>query len=82
MQCEHAHEGKGHTPDERYRRLFGSDSRSRSCFRGGRNLEGKNVLLLDDLFQSGASMNVAAKTLKERALVKSIYALALTRTRC
>ncbi len=44
-------------------------------------LEGKRVLLVDDLFQSGASMNVAARTLKEQGLVRSVYALALTRTR-
>ena len=52
-----------------------------AAFAADRNLEGKDVLLLDDLFQSGASMNVAAKTLKEQGLVKSVYALALTRTR-
>lgn len=44
-------------------------------------LQGKDVLLVDDLFQSGASMNVAARTLKEQGLVSSVYALALTRTR-
>lgn len=44
-------------------------------------LEGKAVLLLDDLFQSGATMNVAARTLKSQGQVKSVYALALTRTR-
>jgi len=46
-----------------------------------RELEGQDVLLVDDLFQSGASMNVAARTLKEQGLVSSVYALALTRTR-
>lgn len=44
-------------------------------------LEGKAVLLFDDLFQSGATMNVAARTLKGQGQVKSVYALALTRTR-
>jgi len=39
------------------------------------------MMLLDDLFQSGATMNVAARTLKGQGLVKSVYALALTRTR-
>jgi competence protein ComFC len=52
-----------------------------AAFAADRSLEGKDVLLLDDLFQSGASMNVAAKTLKEQGLVKSVYVLALTRTR-
>lgn len=49
-----------------------------SCDRG---LDGKAVLLFDDLFQSGATMNVAARTLKEQGAVKTVYALALTRTR-
>jgi len=47
----------------------------------GKDLAGRQVLLIDDLFQSGASMNVAARTLKQQGLVKSVYALALTRTR-
>ena len=44
-------------------------------------LAGKAVLLFDDLFQSGATMNVAARTLKGQGRAKSVYALALTRTR-
>ncbi|MFZ0636791.1 MAG: phosphoribosyltransferase family protein [Candidatus Acidiferrales bacterium] len=52
-----------------------------AAFTSDRGLEGKVVLLFDDLFQSGATMNVAARTLKGRGLVKSVYALALTRTR-
>lgn len=52
-----------------------------SAVTSDKGLEGKAVLLFDDLFQSGATMNVAAKTLKSQGLVKSVYALALTRTR-
>jgi competence protein ComFC len=52
-----------------------------AAFASDRGLEGKGVLLFDDLFQSGATMNVAARTLKTQGLVKSVYALALTRTR-
>src|SRR5260370_1806087 len=52
-----------------------------AAFVSDRNLEGKSVLLLDDLVQSGATMNVAARTLKSQGLVKSVFALALTRTR-
>ncbi len=52
-----------------------------AAFTCDRELKGKDVLLVDDLFQSGASMNVAARTLKEQGLVGSVYALALTRTR-
>lgn len=52
-----------------------------SAFASDKGLEGKSVLLFDDLFQSGATMNVAARTLKNQGSVKSVYALALTRTR-
>jgi len=52
-----------------------------SVFVASKVLEGKQVLLLDDLYQSGASMNVAAVALKKQAGVKAVYALALTRTR-
>jgi predicted amidophosphoribosyltransferase len=44
-------------------------------------LAGKAILLIDDLFQSGATMSVAARTLKGQGRVASVYALALTRTR-
>jgi competence protein ComFC len=52
-----------------------------AAFASDKGLEGKEVLLFDDLFQSGATMNVAARSLKARGFVKSVYALALTRTR-
>jgi competence protein ComFC len=52
-----------------------------AAFAGDKALEGKAVLLFDDLFQSGATMNVATRTLKTQGLVKYVYALALTRTR-
>lgn len=52
-----------------------------AAFVSERDLEGRTVLLLDDLFQSGATMNVASRTLKDQGRVKSVYALALTRTR-
>lgn len=52
-----------------------------SAFTSDRELEGRAVLLFDDLFQSGATMNVAARTLKAQGLAKAVYALALTRTR-
>lgn len=52
-----------------------------AVFVSDRDLEGRCVLLLDDLFQSGATMNVAARTLKREGLVKLVYALALTGTR-
>jgi predicted amidophosphoribosyltransferase len=52
-----------------------------AAFTSDGKLEGKTVLLFDDLLQSGATMNVASRTLKSQGLVKSVYALALTRTR-
>jgi len=52
-----------------------------AAFVSDRDLEGSAVLLLDDLFQSGATMNVASRTLKGQGFVQSVYALALTRTR-
>jgi len=51
------------------------------AFGTDKTLEGKAVLLFDDLLQSGASMNVAARKLKSQGLVKTVFALALTRTR-
>src|SRR4051794_20473621 len=37
-----------------------------TAFTVGREFEGRQVLLIDDLFQSGATMNVVAKTLKKQ----------------
>jgi competence protein ComFC len=47
----------------------------------GDDLVGKDVLLIDDLFQSGASMTVVAELVKVQARSKALYVLALTRTR-
>lgn len=46
-----------------------------------RGLADRSVLLLDDLFQSGATMNVAARILKSQGSVKRVCVIALTRTR-
>ncbi len=43
--------------------------------------EGKSVLLLDDLYRSGATLNVASRVLRHQGNVKAIYVLALTKTR-
>ena len=43
-------------------------------------LQGKSVLLLDDLYRSGASMEEAARAIR-KSRAKAVYALALTRTR-
>jgi competence protein ComFC len=52
-----------------------------TAFACGKELAGRRVLLVDDLFQSGATMNVAARILKQQGLSDRVYALALTRTR-
>ena len=45
------------------------------------DLEGKTVLLFDDLYRSGATMNAVADVLQDEGHVGAIYALTLTRTR-
>jgi competence protein ComFC len=52
-----------------------------TAFTVGKDLDGKRVLLIDDLLQSGATMNVVAKMLKEQGQAKAVYVIALTRTR-
>jgi competence protein ComFC len=44
-------------------------------------VQGKTVLLLDDLYRSGATLNAASQALRQRGKAKTIYVLALTRTR-
>lgn len=41
----------------------------------------KVILLLDDLYRSGATMNVIAKALREEGSAKKVYALTITKTR-
>ncbi|HEX6039901.1 hypothetical protein [Longimicrobium sp.] len=47
----------------------------------GNTLAGRHVLLLDDLYRSGASMKEAARTVRLRGRPASLAVLALTRTR-
>lgn len=46
-----------------------------------KKLRGRRVLLLDDLYRSGASMAAASRALRGQGLVSFIAAVALTRTR-
>jgi len=64
-----------HDFDERTRLLEGAHSVDR------RAVEGRHVLLFDDLYRSGATMNEIASTLVDHGRVASISALAITRTR-
>lgn len=47
----------------------------------GDALRGRRVLLLDDLYQSGATLNAIASLLKKAGRVSAVFALALTRAR-
>ena len=44
------------------------------------SVAGKAVLLFDDLFRSGATLNAVTRVLYEQARCSDVYALALTRT--
>jgi len=46
-----------------------------------REVEGRNILLFDDLYRSGATLNTITRELKEKGKVKEVYALTLTMTR-
>lgn len=41
----------------------------------------KNILLIDDLYRSGATLTVATDILYERGHVKNVYVLTMTKTR-
>ena len=45
------------------------------------SLAGKSVLLFDDLYRSGATLNAVTKILYDEGQCSTVYALALTRTR-
>lgn len=45
------------------------------------NLVDKTILVIDDLFSTGATLNVLADVLYNKGQVKTIYVLALTRTK-
>ena len=61
--------------DERVALLTGAFSTDQE------KLKGKAVLLFDDLYRSGATMNSVAEALYDQAQVSAVYALTLTRTR-
>ncbi len=61
--------------DERLRLLEGAHKVDASVVRGQR------VLLFDDLYRSGATMNAITAALYDEGGVADVYALALTRTR-
>jgi len=44
-------------------------------------LSGKNVLIFDDLYRSGATLNAACEAIVKQGKAKSVYALTITKTR-
>lgn len=48
---------------------------------GERDISGKKVLLVDDLYRSGATLNVATDILYQEANVDSVSVLTMTKTR-
>lgn len=61
--------------DERWRLLAGLHEVDRDMVRG------RNVLLFDDLFRSGATMNSIAACLYDDGQAADVFALTITRTR-
>ena len=61
--------------DERWRLLDGLHEVD------GLRVEGRRVLLFDDLFRSGATLNAVTSTLYDQGHAREVYALTLTRTR-
>ena len=45
------------------------------------DISGMNVLLVDDLYRSGDTLNLAAEVLHEKAYVSSVSVLTMTKTR-
>ena len=52
-----------------------------ACRFRDQSLRGRSVLLLDDLYRSGATLNAVTKILYDEGQCSIVYALALTRTR-
>jgi len=48
---------------------------------GKTNISGKEVLLLDDLYDSGATLSACCRVLKEKSDVKNIWVLTMTKTK-
>ena len=44
-------------------------------------VDGKKILVFDDLYRSGATMNAVTEALYEQGRASEVYALTLTRTR-
>ncbi len=63
-------------PEQRYNLLKHSMKISKN-----HNLSNQNILLLDDLYRSGATLRVATELLYNNCNVKDVYVLTMTKTR-
>lgn len=62
-------------PEERKKALEGAFKADKQ------QLEGKSVLLVDDVYRSGATLSAAAEVVTRQGRAKVVYVLAITRTR-
>lgn len=62
-------------PEERRKALEGAFKADKQ------QLEGKSVLLVDDVYRSGATLSTAAEVVTGQGKAKAVYVLAITRTR-
>lgn len=63
-------------PEKRKDALRNSMNVTKAC-----NLSGKKVLLIDDLYRSGATLNVATELLYSKTNAEGVYVLTMTKTR-
>ncbi len=72
-------------PTEQIKTLSDQESRNivleRAISIKGKQYKGRNILLFDDLFRSGDTLNAIAKKLKNEGEVNNIKALCVTKTR-
>lgn len=76
MKCKNANELKSVSDLEQRKQIL------EGAFRADRQqLEAKAVLLVDDLYRSGATLEAASEAVSAQGKAKVVYVLAITRTR-